>query len=72
MSVEQDCLQCGNSIQNTVYAVYAVYANHKKGEEEVVAGFLCEGCAKKNKYKPIKKENPFQKLERLKAMLKEE
>ena len=69
MSVEQDCLQCGNSIQNTVYAVYA---NHKKGEEEVVAGFLCEGCAKKNKYKPIKKENPFQKLERLKAMLKEE
>ncbi len=67
--LQQDCLQCGKSIQNTVYAVYA---NHKKGEEEVVAGFLCDDCAKKNKYKPIKKQNPFQKLEGLKALFKEQ
>lgn len=66
--LQQVCLQCGKSIQNTVYAVYA---NDKKGEEEV-AGFLCDNCAKKNKYKPIKKKNPFQKLEGLKEFLKEE
>lgn len=64
---EQACLQCGKPIKNPVFAVYA---NGSKGDtEEEVAGFLCEDCGKKNKYKSMKKENPFQKLEALKALL---
>jgi hypothetical protein len=63
------CLQCGKPIQNTVYAVYF---SNKKGETDEIAGFLCDQCAKKNKYKPVKKQNSWEKLEQLKALLKEE
>lgn len=66
--MSQSCLQCSQPIPNGVYAVYGNKGG-KGAEEEEVLGFLCEECAKRNKYKSIKKENPFQKLEALKALL---
>jgi hypothetical protein len=68
---EDRCLACGKPVQERIYAVYQSNRATKPDEEENVTGFLCEVCSKKHKMKPIRGKNPFAKLEKMKAMLKE-
>lgn len=56
------CVACGAEVAEPIYAVYDSGSSGKKGEEEDVAGFLCESCGRKHKMKPIRQKNPFTKL----------
>lgn len=59
---QERCMACGTLVAECVYAVYAGKSTGKKGEDEDVAGFLCEPCGRKHKMKPIRPKNPFAKL----------
>lgn len=70
MGEQERCMQCGQQLNEAVYAVYKGTGQQTQEDgTDQVAGFLCEGCRGKHKIKGLRNLNELQKLQKLKDMM---
>lgn len=70
MEQKEPCFQCGEPVNERIYAVYwSKDIPEKDISKDDVAGFLCDSCRGKNKVKGLKSRNEWNKLEELKKTL---
>lgn len=68
MEEHDHCFQCGEELDDFVYAVYRG-KSQKEDEADDVIGYLCNRCRGTYKVKALKGKNDWKKLEELKKLL---